>query len=348
MNIFESELYLNDFNKVVLNNNHWNLLKGKSFFITGCNGLICSALVDLLIYVDKKLSLNITLYLASRNIELSKKRFSYTNSSIYFIDYEACEKINFEKSVDYFIHGASPASPELFVNKPVETMLSNIQGIKEILEKSIQNKARVLYISSSEVYGYLQNNKPISEDEYGTIDILNPRSSYSESKRAAETLCISFYKQFNADVVVARPGHIYGPTAKKNDIRVSSSFMYEAINGRNIILKSQGKQLRSYTYCIDCASAIIYILLFGKTGEAYNISNKNSICSISELAKIISDKSNVNLKFDIPKETEKQSFNPMMNSSLSSLKLESLGWNALFSCEEGIQHSIDILRQIEK
>ena len=344
--ILESKLYNSDLYRIINNFLNYNKFINKSFFITGCNGLICSSVVDLLIQADKQLNLNIHLYLASRNIEKSKQRFSDNNPSITYVEYDANKPLNFNKKIDFFIHGASPASPDLFVAKPVDTMLANFFGLKEILDKAANFNARTLYISSSEVYGKVESSQPIPEIACGPIEILNSRSSYGQSKRAAETLCSSYISQFNSDIVIVRPGHIYGPTASRSDKRVSSSFMYDAFDGKDLVLKSKGEQIRSYTYCLDCASAILHVLANGQNGEAYNISNPNSICNIAQMAQAFALAANVNLKFEIPEAEEKKAFNPMNNSSLDSNKLESLGWKPAFSKDEGFNHSIQILKEL--
>ena len=348
-NIFESKTYCSDINKILDINLSFDQLQNKSIFVTGCNGLICSSIVDILLFFIKKYSLNTKIFLATRNIEKTKNRFAnYANSSLFYIDYDATKPLVFDEKIDFFIHGASPASPDLFVKNPVDTMLSNIFGLKEILNNAKNCNARTLYISSSEVYGKVQTADPIKEDACGPIDILNSRSSYEQSKRAAETLCASYISQYNSDIVIVRPGHIYGPTASRTDNRVSSSFMYNAFDGKDLVLKSKGEQLRSYTYCLDCASAILYVLLKGNNGQAYNISNPNSICSIAEMAKAFAKYSDVNLKFELPADEEKKAFNPMNNSSLDSTKLEALGWKPAFTQEEGFEHSIKTLKEIQK
>lgn len=344
MTLLKSKKYLQDIDTIIKSSNYFELLKNKSFFITGCNGLICSALTDILIQANKKFDLNLTIYLATRNIEKTKERF--TNSCCKYIEYDANKQLHFSEHTDYYIHGASNASPNLIIKEPVETINSNIYGLNEILTSA--KDSRILYISSSEVYGNIKTENPIKEDETGPIDILNPRSSYSQSKRAAETLCASYVSEYNSDVVIARPGHIYGPTASKSDIRVSSQFMYDAAAGKDLILKSKGEQLRSYTYCLDCATAILTILLKGNRGEAYNISNPNSIISIAQMAQYFADFANVKLRFELPAEEEKKAFNPMNNSSLDSKKLESLGWQPVFSKEDGFKYSIEIIKELEK
>lgn len=347
-NILETDFYISDIKRVVDSLDHFEFPVSKSILITGSTGLICSAIVDVLFFLNKKKKLNWNIIAAARNIKKAHERFSeYGNDACFScFEYDANKKNTFPVGIDYIIHGAGNAYPAAFNEFPAETMSMSIYSLEKILQYSTENKSRVLYISSSEVYGQLQNSEPIKENEYGYVDILNPRSAYPMGKRAAETLCSSYIKEFSSDCVIVRPGHIYGPTASKSDNRVSSDFMYKAANGENLILKSDGKQNRSYCYCLDCASAIITVLLNGKCGEAYNISNKDSICSIREMAENFARIGNVQCNFDIPKETEKKAFNPMMNSSLDSKKLEALGWKAVFEKKEGFEHSVNICRNI--
>ena len=292
------------------------------------------------------------IFIDSQKISVGINCFPVNNNSlevngVEFLEYDATRPLSFNQKADYFIHGASPASPDQFMKAPVDTMLSNIFGLKEILDRSIKSNARTLYISSSEVYGKVQTLQPIEENACGPIEILNSRNSYGQSKRAAETLCASYKTQYDADIVIVRPGHIYGPTAGRTDNRVSSSFMYDSLDGKDLVLKSKGQQLRSYTYCLDCASAILTVLLKGQSGEAYNISNPNSICSIADMAGAFAKHSGVNLKFELPAEEEKKAFNPMNNSSLNSDKLQSLGWKPAFTQDEGFKHSIMTLKELK-
>lgn len=346
--MISSDIYKKDLIKAISSIPDIKALKDKSIFITGCNGLICSAIVDLLIISNYEQKLNLNLYLGTRNREKTATLFDVENNPfIKLVDYDATKEVIFDEQVDYFIHGASNASPELYVSYPVDTMVSNLFGLQQLLDKAVKQKARVLYISSSEVYGKLATSEPIKEDAVGSIELLNPRSSYGMSKRAAETLCSCYKQQYNTDFVIVRPGHIYGPTATKKDNRVSSDFMYKAYNGEDLVLKSKGEQFRSYCYCVDCASAILSVLLNGISGEAYNISNPNSIINIAQMAQFFAEYSGVKLRFELPKDEEKKAFNPMNNSSLNSDKLESIGWSPAFSKAEGFEHSIKILRESE-
>lgn len=350
MTVLDSKLYISDVIKAAEHLDWIELPRNKTFLVTGATGLICSSVVDVLEELNISKKLNWTIIAGVRNSQKARERFSKYehNSGILYFEYDISKTCSFPDGIDYIIHGAGNAYPAAISNYPVETLTESIGGLKQILLYAVQNNVRVLYVSSSEIYGLLKNAAPIKENEYGYVDILNPRSSYAMGKRAAETLCSSFISEFDAECVVVRPGHIYGPTASRQDNRVSSVFMYAAARGQDVILKSRGEQLRSYCYCLDCASAILAALFLGKNGEAYNISNRNSLCSIKEMAEQFAKIGSVSLRFDFPSEMEKQAFNPMLNSSLDSEKIESLGWSPVLSKEEGFEHSIIVAKELLK
>ena len=348
VNLYCSPIYMNDLKTVQELLIGANELKGKSILVTGATGLIGSAIIDLLLYANEIENLKLKIYACGRSEDKMRNRFRhyFERESFAFVKYDACKEINFDFSVDYVIHCASNANPKEYMTHPVETMVSNFYGMYQLLQYS-KNKSvtRVLYVSSSEVYGKISDSKPIGENSYGYINLLNPRASYSIGKQSTETLCVSFCHEYGSDIVIARPGHIYGPTASKEDSRVSSMFAYNAAYGKDIVMKSKGTQLRSYCYCLDCAAAILAILLKGERGEAYNISNSNSIITIYEMAALLADFGSVNLKIEAPTELERNGYNPMLNSSLNSEKLEQLGWKGIFDARTGLKHTVEILRE---
>ncbi len=327
-------------------------LANKSVFITGGTGLICSAIIDLLICWNNSHDEKIKLFVACRNKKKVIERFSpYTSEKWFIFTYYDASKIEnyIPSNIDYIIHGASNATPNTIVAEPVETMLSNFLGIKELLDYAKKNNTKkIVYISSSEVYGKKNDTLPNKVDDYGGINILNPRSSYSIGKCAAETLCASYYDEYGVESSVIRPGHIYGPTASPFDNRVSSAWAYAVSRGEDIVMKSDGSQLRSYCYCLDSASAILKVLLKGESVKAYNISNPDSVITIKQMAELLAKSADVKLRFELPTELEKKSFNPMSNSSLDSTELQALGWKGLFDAERGFSHTVEILRELQK
>ncbi len=344
----DNRLWISDIDRIIEVLPELGELSGRSVLITGASGLICSAVADVLLRFNELNEKKIRIYVAGRNYEKMRSRFGCKLDSpeLDFIKLDVC---NGDKTIDvdadYIVHGAGNAYPSSIVQEPVETMLSNFMGMNTVLDYAKSHKTRrTLYISSSEVYGITDGNEPYKENEYGYVNILNFRNSYALAKRSTETLCISYMKEYGTDCVIVRPGHIYGPTAGPGDNRVSSAWSYKAAKGEDLVMKSEGTQLRSYCYCADCASAVLKVLLKGESGAAYNISNPDSIISIKRMAEIISEKAGVDLKYEIPDSEEKKGFNPMPNSSLDSTRLIELGWTPCFDAEEGFAHTIRILR----
>ncbi|MDO4973586.1 MAG: NAD(P)-dependent oxidoreductase [Eubacteriales bacterium] len=350
MEINSSKLWLSDLDEVIASMPNLNKLSGKRIMVTGCTGLICSAVVDLLIRWNETHAEKIIIVAAGRNPGRITARFKPYDRQEWFVpvQYDASStenELNFP--CDYIIHGASNASPNRIIKEPVETMLSNFLGLKLLLDYAkARGSKRVLYISSSEIYGKKNDNLPFKSDEYGYIDLLNARNSYSVGKRAAETLCASYAAEYGVESVIVRPGHIYGPTATESDNRVSSAWAYAVAHGEDIVMKSDGTQIRSYCYCLDCAGAILQVLLYGENTHAYNISNPNSIITIRQMAEILAKAGGTCLRIELPTVDERKSFNPMSNSSLDSSDLQGLGWEGLFDAERGLAHTVAILKEI--
>lgn len=343
-----TSFYKNDLEDTINNIPDFESLKNKRILVTGATGLIGSAIVDVLAYKNIKDKWNIHIYAAGRDKEKIAQKFEqiYQEDFFTFVPYDASKEIDFTFDVDYIIHAASNAHPTAYSEQPVETMISNLYGINNLLNYAKQhNVTRTLYISSSEVYGQKDNNLPYKENDYGFIDILNPRACYPLSKKAAETLCVSYKKEYGLDVVIVRPGHVYGPTMSDTDSRASAQFIRNVLNGQDIVMKSPGMQLRSYCYVFDCVSAILTVLLRGSSGEAYNISNKNSIVTIRQLAECLAELSGRKIIYENPQDKELQGYNMMTYSVLDSEKLEKLEWKGLYNLHEGVKRTLRILTE---
>lgn len=352
MGIYDSELWISDLDETIIELPEFDELAGKSVMITGCTGLICSAVVDVLIRWNETHGEKIRILAAGRSESRVAARFNPYDKEDWFVfvPYDASSTEN-ELNIpcDYIIHGASNASPNKIVKEPVETMMSNFVGMKYLLDYAKEKGTkRVLFISSSEVYGKKDGEQPYKANEYGYIDLLSARNSYSVGKRAAETLCVSYSDEYGVESVIVRPGHIYGPTAMESDNRVSSAWAHDAARGKDIIMKSDGSQIRSYCYCLDSASAILKVLLKGENVHAYNISNPNSIINIRGVAEILAKSAGVELKLELPTEAEKKGFNPMSNSSLDNTELMALGWKGLFDAERGFSHTVAIIKEMSR
>lgn len=326
--------------KIAIDTNDLKKFSGNSILVTGGTGLIGTSIVDIFIYLNEKLNKNIDIFVASRNYEHLVKRFGDICEKEYFhfVKYDATKKINFNFQVDYIIQGASNANPNLYMKKPVETLMGNIIGLNNILDYALRQKTkRVVYISSSEVYGNKieGRNKLINEEDFGLVDKLKPRFSYTNGKRAAENLCIDYAYEYGIESIIIRPGHIYSSNISKGDNRAATDFLRCAYENRAIKMYSSGNQLRSYCHAIDCASAIIFSLINGKNCQAYNVSNKDSVVTIRQFAKEVAKIGQVNLICGKVNDS-----NGMEYSALDSRKLENLGWHAVVNLQEGIKEAI--------
>ena len=340
--------YINDINLVTENIPDYEKFKGSEILITGATGLICSAVADILLYLNKNRDFGMKIYLAGRNENGMIERFAgfEEGRDYHFVSYDATKQLSEMISADYIIHGASNADPARISGEPVETILANVMGLNSLLSAVDKDKLkRLLYVSSSEIYGVNETREPYKEEQLGYVDILSPRSSYPSSKRAAETLCIAYGEEYNIDTVIVRPGHIYGPTIKASDSRASALFSLKAASGEDIVMKSRGEQLRSYCHVLDCASAMLSVLIRGEKGNAYNISASKAIVTIREMAEAFAEAGNVNIVFDVPTESEVKSYNVMPCSALSSVKLEALGWKAAFDMKKGALHTVNMLKE---
>lgn len=341
MNLLNVNKYLEDMNSI-FSDTHSSFF-GKRIMVTGGLGLIGSACVDYLLFLNLTKNAGISITIADINEKLFFDKYK-SLANVFFLFYDAGCDLNIDFDFDYIIHCAGIASPSLYVNKPVETIDSHIVGVRNILRKTKGTNTVFLYVSSSEIYGERPSNKS-DEKSYGVLDIDNVRLSYAVSKQMCEMICKSYFAEFGSKVLIVRPGHVYGPSASPNDSRVSSSFCYDAARGRDIVLKSNGAQVRSYCYSLDCVSAILFLLNAGTFGETYNIGAKEKI-SINDMAEIVSSFAGVNLVRLCPAAKEEKSFNPMNDSSLDSNKLESLGFRYCFDVREGFEHTISILKEV--
>lgn len=345
MNLHQSKLYFEDIDKSLMHTVDIEKLFGKSIIITGATGTIGSFVADALIRLNQQNTANLKIYLAGRNLE--KLCMQYEDcSGIEFLKYDMSRPIEFDVQVDYIIHAAGNAHPAAFNGNPVETTVGNIEstfGLLEYLRK--HHGKRLLYVSSGEVYGQGDISLEAFEEKYaGYVDILSPRSCYPLSKRMAENLCASYWKQYGVEAVIVRPCHTYGPHMTSTDNRAHVQFFHNALNGEDIALKSAGSQMRSYNYVGDCASALLTVLVSGISGEAYNLANPKAKLTIAQLADRIARAESRKVVFENPSSVDIANQSPIAKQVLDSNKIEGLGWSPAFSVEDGITHTLNILK----
>ena len=340
--IFESEIYKSSLRKL------FSILPEKKdaiILITGATGLIGSCIADAFLLSDIEIGTNYTVIALGRSEEKLKQRFSYASDHIVFQAQDINDPYNGDVKPDIIIHAASNADPVAYALHPAETLLTNIYGTKNMLDLAKGCGARLLLTSTFEVYGKIENNDVYSENMSGVIDQTSIRSCYPESKRSAELLLRCYVQQYGISAVIARLCSIYGATMLKNDSKAHAQFIRNGLAGENIVLKSEGKPRRTYCYVIDAVAGLLQILRNGADGEAYNVSNENSVASIAEVARTVAKICETKVVFDLPDEVEKKGFSKPQNCILDNSKLRSLGFCGRYPLEDGLRETISILRE---
>lgn len=312
----------------LLNFIEWDELRGSTILITGSTGLIGQNLVNAIAYNSQKKGLDIKLILPVRNVVLAEELFNWTDAEI--IHNELGEELKIETPVDYIVHLASPTSSKFFTEKPVNTMLENIEGTKSLLEWARVHPVRKFVgLSTMEVYGFPEKGHKVKENEVGAFETMNARNSYPLAKIACESLCNSYYVQYDVPAVILRATQTFGPGVRYNDGRVFAQFMRCVIEKKDIVLKSDGLTERSYLYTADAVSAILVSLLKAKPGQAYTIANPDTYCSIKDMAQMVADeiaKGKIKIVFDIAEDIERLGYAGTLFMELDVEKIKGLGW----------------------
>ncbi len=333
------ELYRDDLRMALEGFSGLEALEGKRVLVTGASGLLGSTLVDLLQLIRAERGVDVRVVALARREAPLRERF------------KGAEGIEFrvqcvQEAVDpepFVVHAASPADPRSFATDPVGTMKANLLGTLNLLESLRSAGAgRMLLVSSGEVYGEGAGN--FKEGDCGYLDSMNPRSCYGESKRAAETLCASYLRQYGVDSVVARPCHCYGAAISKENQRADAQFLRNALLGEDIVMKSAGAQVRSYLYAPDAALALLRVLLSGESGQAYNLANPDSILSVREFAEQIAAAAGTNVRYELPSDAERAGFSQITRATLNADKLNRLGFRARFGLQEGVRRMIEMMK----
>lgn len=318
--IFEEDI------KNIINDFDMSVFDGKTILVTGATGLIGKLCIKSLL----NSGYNTQVIALVRDEEKAKNIFGESKRLTYLVQ-DINQRINTTRRVDYIIHAASTTSSKDFVEKPVETIYTAINGSRNILEFAKNKRLEgMVYLSSLEIYG-VNEKENIKERDYGYIDILNPRSSYSESKKMVETMCISYGTEYGVPVKIARLAQTFGAGVSISDNRVFAQFAKAIINKENIILHTKGETKRNYCYTTDAVRGIFTILTKGENNNAYNVANENSYCSISEMAHLLENEyTKVEYKID----EVNRGYNPTVKIALNTEKLNALGWEAKVDLKE--------------
>lgn len=309
----------------------WELLRESRILVTGATGLIGHTLVCGLLYANQKMNLGLQVLAIVRDEGRARERFASQLKefdALRFIHGTVEQLPAVDGPIDYIIHGASQTASKAFVQQPVETIITAVQGTENLLNLAKEKQVKgFTYLSSMEVYGHPQKGHKITENDIGAISPLDVRNSYPIGKLQCESLCCAYATEYSVPANIVRLTQTFGPGVNYNDTRVFAEFGRCVAEKRDIVLKTKGETERSYLYTADAATAILTILLKGVPGSAYNAADESTYCSIAEMARRVAAQGDVKVRFDLQDERG-NGFPPPLYMDLDTNCLRDLGWRA--------------------
>lgn len=313
-------------------------LEGKTIAVTGSTGLLGACMVHCLLALKAQRGINLHIVAVARNMEKAVHLFGeeHEELSYYQYDFSSTEPFQPKRKVDYLFHFAAPTASKDFIEKPVETMNTVYMGMQNILNYAEQAKLESLVLASTlEVYGTITDDStPLTEDKQGYLDPMATRSSYPLAKRAAEGLCHNYAVEKQVKVKVARLAQTFGAGVSKQDNRVFAQFARSVIHNEDIILHTTGELSRCYCYTTDAISAMLYILLKGEDGTAYNVANEATYISIRQMAELVAETFNPNHVRVVIEKQEGLGYSPTTKLRLDTQRIQSLGWTPYYNMKD--------------
>lgn len=326
----------------------WEKLSGKSVCLSGATGMIGSFLIDALMRKNEIEGLGCHVVALGRTVEKAKERLPYFENEMFSFEEIDVTSPGSMPAIpaDYALHLASSTHPRQYAANPIGTIRANVDGLQNLLNYAKACDARLLFASSVEVYGENRGDvERFCEDYCGYIDCNTLRACYTEAKRLGESMCQAYRSQEDMDVVIARIARVYGPTLLGDDSKALSQFIHKSLSGEDVVLKSAGTQLFSYLHVSDAVSGLLYVLLLGASGEAYNLADKSSDVMLKDLAALVADAGGVDVVFDLPDEQEAAGYSKATLALMDGSKAKKLGWTAHMGLRRGMSETLAILSE---
>lgn len=323
----------------------WETLAGKTILVTGATGLIGRTLLETLLRRQGGKPAVLALV---RDTARARELFGGDNvpPELRFVE-GAVERLpEIAEPVDYIVHGACPTASAYFVEHPVETIAAIVDGTRSVLELAREKRVRgMVHLSSMEVYGQITTREPLVENTLGYIDLASVRSSYSEGKRMAECLCHAYAAEYGVPVKVARLAQTFGAGVAHDDGRVFAYMARCALNGENIVLKTDGSKENAYLCTTDAVTAILGLLEQGAVGETYNVANEATYCSVKEMAELVAQTlGGGKISVHTGADSHCDLYCPAGCLNMSTEKLRALGWNPTIGLEEMYRRMVEGFR----
>lgn len=307
----------------------WDALRGGVVVVTGATGLIGQTLVSALAYANIHRALGLRVVALVRDRERAERMFAGQLRDGRCLEFavgtvEALPEL--PERADFIVHGASMTSSQAFIETPVEMLRTAVRGTENVLEYARAAGARgMVYLSSMEVYGHPEKGRRVTEDDMGALPTTVVRNAYPLGKQLCESLCCAYASEYGVPVRIARLTQTFGPGVRYDDTRVFAEFARCAIEKRDIVLKTKGETERCYLYTADAASALLTLLTKGAAGEAYNVANEATYCSIAQMAETVAALGGIRVRYEIQNVT-RLGYASTLYMDLDTRKLQGLGW----------------------
>lgn len=331
-------------------------ITGKSYLVTGATGGIGRYAVCALAENARRTGDGSIIVAHARNQAKAKQIFSeYLDMDNFHLQISDVGDLQTtDHDIDYILHAASPTQPEDFLERPVDIINANVKATMNLLELARNKSARFCLLSTLEVYGEVASETYpayVTESNYGALDSLSLRSSYPESKRLAENLCIAYQAQYGVSSTIIRVAPVISPIVEPNDSRVFAKFINDVSDSKNLVVYTDvANKKRSYTYIADAVSGIFTALLDSSPGtNVYNLANNESVASIKELAEtVIACVNNTESTLSMP--TRDDNSNTSTTTGLvllDSSRLLEAGWSPIYTLENSVNRALQYKQKKE-
>ena len=306
----------------------------KNILVTGGSGFIGSHLCLKLLEEGNKVFCIDNLYCSDKENIISL----INHENFIFIEHDVCCEISLDHEINQIFHLACPASPKNYQLDPLQTINTCFLGSKNMLEFALEKNSRILLASTSEIYGDPLVH-PQKESYFGNVNTIGERSCYDEGKRIAETLFSDYSRQKGMEIRIARIFNTYGPNMAKDDGRVVSNFINQALSSQELTIYGDGNQTRSFCYISDLVEGLV-LLMNSNYALPVNLGNPEEL-TIKQLANEVARHANlsVNISYQNLPEDDPKKRKPDI-----SIAIKELGWTPKVSIDSGLERTLQYFK----
>lgn len=353
MRLIENRRYREALRRLIEAFPRWDRLEGKTLYLSGGSGMLGSLLIDAVMTRNESLpaARRCGITASGRNRRAAEERLApwLDDPMFTFKEWDVTQPLSgAPEAADFWIHAASATHPVAYATEPENTILANVLGARNLLDQAAGTAgSRFLLLSSVEIYGENRGDTERFQEDYcGYLNCNTLRGGYPEAKRVSEALCQAYIAEKDVDAVIIRLPRCYGPTMRMTDSKAIAQFIKKSVRREDIVLKSEGRQLYSYAHAFDAVLGILWVLLAGERGRAYNLADERSDIQLRDLAQIAADHAGTRVVFDLPDETERRGYSTASKALLDASRLRALGWSARYDIGAGVRETVDILREV--